>query len=241
MQSWSFGILCYNEEGSLPAVVSSLMQLIGQWAPDQWEIIMVDDGSRDRTPFIIRELAARNSGIVPIFHGENKGIGAGIRSIYFNARYENVVFIPGDGQFDVHELAPYQTFPTNQFICFYREENLTYSTFRNALSWFNKLFNRVLLGMNLRDVNWVKVYKREIIVDLDLRLQSSAIESEICAKLIYLGHQAVEVKSKYLPRHHGVSKGASFKSILRVILELGTLTFAVWGFRFKQTKKRLYD
>ncbi len=236
MQSWSVGILCYNEEGSLRSVFEKVMNLLHGWDITTWEILLVDDGSKDGTPVIIHELAASDVRIKPIYHTSNLGIGEGIRSIYFNATCDNVVFVPGDGQFDVMELEPYREMDPSIFISFYRRENQTYNAFRNVLSWMNKVFNQLVLGLKLRDVNWVKVYKTELLTRLDLRLHSSAIESEICAKLHLLSVRCLEVQSTYLPRTFGSSKGASFKSIYLVIKDLFKLFFAVSAFRFNKHK-----
>lgn len=236
MQSWSIGILCYNEEGTLREVYGQVVQLFEKWGLEDGEIILVDDGSKDSTPVIIGQLASGDPRVKAVIHPVNLGIGAGIRSIYAHAAKENVVFVPGDGQFDVKELAPYRDFDPKTFIAFYREENLTYDAFRNLLSWFNKAFNRFFLGLDLRDVNWVKVYKRQLLDRLDLRLKSSAIESEICAKLGILGVVPIEVRSHYLPRRAGVSKGASLKSIWLVSKELAKLFVAVIVFRIRSHK-----
>jgi glycosyltransferase involved in cell wall biosynthesis len=239
MQSWSFGILCVNEAGSLPSVYRQVCDLISAWDLQDAEILLVDDGSTDGTGDLIRELASGDDRIKMVIHPHNQGIGAGIRSIYFNAGKDNVVFIPGDGQFDVGELKPFREFPPSTYIAFYREENQTYNAFRNTLSWLNKAFNHLLLGLQLRDVNWVKVYKREMLPGMRLRLQSSAIESEICAKLAILGVRPTEVRSRYLPRRYGASKGASLRSIFRVLRELVKLFAAVTVFRFTKKKVRL--
>ncbi len=236
MQSWSVGILCYNEEGSLRTVFGKVLHLFHTWELNNWEILLVDDGSKDKTPEIIQALAATDSRVKAIYHNTNLGIGEGIRSIYFNASHENVVFIPGDGQFDIQELIPYKEVDQKTFLSFYRQENQTYSAFRNILSWMNKLFNQLVLGLKLRDVNWVKVYKSSVLKQIDLRLHSSAIESEICAKLNVLGIRCTEIKSTYLPRTHGSSKGASFKSILLVIKDLFKLFIAVSAFRLNKHK-----
>lgn len=236
MQSWSIGILCFNEEGTLREVFAQVIDLFEKWGLEDGEVILVDDGSQDATPRIIAELAAKDPRVKAVIHPVNLGIGAGIRSIYANAGKENVVFVPGDGQFDVLELRPYRDFDDRSFIAFYRLENLTYDAFRNLLSWFNKVFNRLFLGLDLRDVNWVKVYKRNVLAGLDLRLQSSAIESEICAKLAIIGVRPKEVRSTYLPRRAGVSKGASLRSIWLVLKELSKLFLAVNVFRFRKIK-----
>lgn len=235
MQSWSFGILCYNEAGTLERVYRDVVTLVSEWQLDDYEILIIDDGSQDGTPAIIHRLATQDPHILPIIHPRNMGIGAGIRDIYFKSTRENVVFIPGDGQFNVQELKPYAGFDDHIFLCFYRKENLTYSTFRNILSAFNKWFNRIFLGLDLRDVNWVKVYKRHLLHGLKLKISSSAIESEICAKLLITGCLPHEIPSRYLPRTAGQSQGASLQSIIRVVRELFYLFLSVQTFRFTYT------
>ena len=236
MQSWSFGILCFNEEGTLENVVQDVIDLVKTWGLTDYEIILVDDGSIDHTPQLINSLAQSDNRIRPIIHSRNLGIGAGIRDIYFQATKDNVIFIPGDGQFDVQELLPYPTFGSQTFLSYYRREDLTYSTFRNILSGFNKWFNRIFLGLDMKDVNWVKAYKRKELLLLDLRIQSSAIESEICAKLLIKGQLPHEIPSKYLPRLAGTSQGASWRTIFRVVRELFSLFAAVMLFRFSSKR-----
>lgn len=219
MQSWSIGILCFNEAGTIEDVYLKAKS-VGSELTDQLEIILVDDCSTDGSDKIIRKICDADKQVTGIFHQKNLGIGMSIRDVYFNAKNENVVFIPGDGQFDAEELLPYKEFSNREFIAFYRKENQSYSFFRNSLSYINKLVNSIFIGLNLRDVNWVKVYKTHIIHQLDIKAQSSFIESEICAKLSKLNIKALQAESKYIPRVYGESKGASWKIIRKVYIEL---------------------
>ncbi|MCF8237135.1 MAG: glycosyltransferase family 2 protein [Saprospiraceae bacterium] len=237
MQSWSFGILCFNEGATLTKVYQDVVALAESWQLEDMEILLVDDGSTDNTPSLIQELALKDDRVKAFLHPRNLGIGAGIRDIYFQSTRENVIFIPGDGQFDIWELQPYPAISEHTFLSFYRKENLSYSTFRNILSGFNKWFNRIFLGLDLKDVNWVKAYKREKIIHLDLRIKSSAIESEICAKLLVNGNLPHEIPSRYLPRLAGTSQGASLKTIFRVVKELFTLFTSVLIFRYSSSNK----
>ncbi len=234
-QSWTIGILCYNEAVTIVDVYSKVKTVLSQLTGDS-EIIIVDDGSTDGSIELIKKIYTYDPSVRLIFHEINKGIGASIRDVYFNATKQNVVFVPGDGQFDEMELIPFAEFSADHFICFFRHENETYSLFRNALSWANKMFNSWFLGFNLKDVNWVKVYKREILYKLELKSKSSIIESEICAKLTALGKTAVEVPSVYHPRIAGQSKGASFGTILKVYKELWAVYLLVKKFK-KSSRK----
>ncbi len=238
MQSWSLGIICFNEKETIKHVFEDAKALLEKMT-DDFEIIMVDDASTDGSTEIIKSIADENDVCKPFYHEANKGIGASIRDVYFNATKENLGFIPGDGQFDVLELQPFGEFDSLNFICFFRKENQSYSFFRNVLSYYNKLFNKIFLGFDLKDVNWVKIYKRKVVQSLDLKMQSSIIESEICAKLSILGFKPIEVESKYMPRVYGESKGASFTNMRRVLIELIGLSWNISKFRMKNLSKKV--
>ena len=96
-----------------------------------------------------------------------------------------------------------------------------------------------MLGLNLQDVNWVKVYKTEVLMDLDLKSKSSIIESEICAKLAKTGIAAIQVESKYIPRVYGESKGASWKIISKVYRELFKVFLIVRTFDATKLKQKI--
>jgi len=239
MQTWTIGIICFNEKGTIQQVYEDVDKMLTGFGVD-FEIILVDDASTDGSKEIIQSISAKDPlHVKAILHEYNQGIGSSIRDVYENATKENMVFVPGDGQFDVFELMPFKTFPANNYICFFRKENETYSMFRNLLSFLNKLFNQIFLGLNLKDVNWVKAYKRQAVQSFDLKMKSSVIESEICAKLNQLNYTPQEVQSKYQQRVYGESQGASFRNMFRVAKELLKLVLIIISFRFSKKRKEL--
>jgi len=238
MQSWSVGILCYNEGPTIERVVLETYEVLKQMT-DTFEIIVVDDYSTDGSREKAQELAKKYPEVKVVAHDVNKGIGAGLRSVYANARYENISVIAGDGQFDVKEYIPYPEVPKDHFISYYRVENTTYTPFRNLLSYLNKKLNKMLLGINIRDVNWAKVYKKADIDKLDLQLQSSLVESEIFAKLIFHGKKVIDVKSKYLPRTHGESKGGSAGIVKKAISDITNLVKVMRKYKSNYRKSKV--
>jgi glycosyltransferase involved in cell wall biosynthesis len=228
-ESWSFIVFCYNEEHSVASVIQKVDDIGGTLAAREYEILIVDDGSTDGS-YEAAKLATSNRPRARIIrHERNKGIGEALLTGYREARYDNVCAIPADGQFDVDELLSIQTVPDNSFVSFFRRQQTGYPLYRLILSRFNRSLNDLLFGMRLRDVNWVKVYKRTHLRGLRLTLRTSLVESEICAKLIRAGVRPIEIPSVYLERLSGKSKAVGLKSLMRAGLETFTLArTALW-------------
>lgn len=236
VQSWSILVLCYNEAGSITQVLTDVAQRLPQLSTSEGEIIVVNDGSEDQTHEGIEAAMAQFPEIQwqYIQHETNKGIGPALHTGYACAKGDNVVMIPGDGQFDLNELMPHRHMPEATILAFYRVDNTTYTFTRNLLSWFNRRLNEWLLGLYIRDVNWVKAYKTKALQQLELEVESSLVESEICSKLLYWGHRAIEVQSKYLPRKAGESKGASLAIVFQAFRDIPILFGAFRRFKKKQ-------
>jgi dolichol-phosphate mannosyltransferase len=235
-QSWSVFVFCFNEAGTIKELLDRIVDFFETHRKGLYEIIVVDDGSTDGSHEIIREANQKHENTMRIIrHEKNRGIGEALRDGYTAARNENVTAVPADGQFDIEELLPYLDIEPDTFISFYRRENIEYSSFRNALSVVNKYINKVFNRIELKDVNWVKIYKREAITAFHWKLHSSLIESEICAKLLLTQNRAIQVLSYYHPRKAGTSKGASLRIIAQALRETPKLLLAVHTFRKSMT------
>jgi glycosyltransferase involved in cell wall biosynthesis len=223
-------IFCYNEQGTLQSVAENTIRFLQTFSP-AYEIVIVDDGSTDSSGAIAQALATQHPSIIKVItHPQNLGIGMALRSGYATARMEYICAIPADGQFAITQLSVLKPFTDNAYYSFYRRTT-HYTFYRKVLSWFNRLYNQHLLGIYLRDVNWIKVYRLSQLQKVNPQLTSSIVESEICAKLYKLGALPVEIPSDYLERKHGVSKGGGLKTVMRALAETGKLFWVVKHFK----------
>lgn len=230
---WSVIVFCYNEGSSIRRVVTEIKDTLEKIATS-YEIIIVNDGSTDNTEHNCAVLSGSYPFIKLVNHPRNLGIGSALRTGYTHATKNYVCAIPGDGQFNINLLKQIPAFDANTFYSFYRKKT-NYNWYRALLTWGNKVFNRLVLGINLKDVNWVKVYTHSQLSLASVQLTSSLIETEICSKLIYLGIQPVEIPSDYLSRTGGTPKGGSMKTLIQALGETIKLIMVVT--QFKKAKR----
>lgn len=231
MKSWSLIVICYNEAGSIAQVIDSARSLLFEMNLDDFEIIVVDDGSKDGSREIIEKCAAENEKVRAIYHQVNQGIGATIISGYRASKFDRVCMIPGDGQFMLEQLKQFQNITDNTIISFYREKNKIYSPRRKVLSWINRQILASVFGIKIKDINWVKIYPGNELRKLTFELDSSLVESEVMIKLISKNAKLIEVPTFYLERISGKPKGASLKIVLQALTEIPKLFVIIIRYR----------
>jgi len=232
-QNWSIIILCYNEEATIKKVIEDALSTLAIISSKQGQLIVVNDGSQDNSHQIITKLQNKIKNLTYVNHHTNKGIGQSLDAGYAKAEMENVIMIPGDGQFNLEELIPYKSFPDHTFLSFYRVNNRQYNRSRKWLSSANRILNKSFIGIDLKDVNWVNAYKTQQLKTLNLKVKSSLVESEICAKLSFLGKTAIEVKSNYHQNNNSQSTGASYKIVKQAFVDIPKLIFSCLSFKRK--------
>jgi glycosyltransferase involved in cell wall biosynthesis len=238
-QSWTIIIFCYNEEGSITKVIEDVYAFLERITPIKSEVLIVNDGSTDNTKQYLEKSASVYNSIRIINHPHNLGIGEALRSGYINSRYENVCAVPADGQFDMNEMIPYSSVPPKTFVSFHREVKTSYSSYRTLLSYMNRVINHYFLGLKMKDVNWVKIYKLEELRKINIQMHSSLIETEICSKLVINSNTMIEVPSTYNRRISGKVKGSSLKAVINISKELYKLIRIIQRFKHRSKKSGL--
>jgi len=223
----------HNEEANVERVVRGYLAVLPKFA-DDYEVIVVDDGSRDWTGEIADRLAAEDSHVRVVHHPVNRGYGGAVTSGIRAAKMPYVLLSDGDGQFDPSEIARLIAFVPEYDVVVGRRVHRADHLIRkvNGLAW--TLLVHLLLGVGIRDIDCgFKLFKREFLERIELHARGAMISTELMARLAGLGAKVREVEVTHLPRLAGEQSGASLKVVARAFKEL----FALYGDLRREGKK----
>lgn len=213
----------HNEEGNVERVVGAYLAELPR-VTDDYEVIVVDDGSRDRTGAIADRLASADSHVKVVHHQVNRGYGAAVISGIRAASKPYVLLCDGDGQFDPADLERMTPFVPEYDVVAGRRVRRADPLIRriNGRAWSELV--RALLGITIRDIDCgFKLFKREKLEGMDLRAHGAMISTELMARLAGQGAKVKEVDVNHLPRVAGEQSGASLQVVMRAFKELITL------------------
>jgi len=211
---------CHNEAATVEGLVSRAIEVIST-VSDDYEVIVVDDGSTDDTALIADRLAAENPLVKVVHHRTNLGYGAALQSGFRAAAKELVFYTDGDAQFDIAELTGLLPLMKQYDIvsCYRRRRREGLLRRFNAFCW-SRLVGMVF-GMKLRDVDCAfKLYKRRIFDDIEMKSTGALIDAEILARARQKGYTITQRPVNHYPRQAGQSSGASIRVIARAFREL---------------------
>ena len=222
MRSLSVVLPAYNEEAVIEQTVTRCLAVLSALAPN-FEVIVVDDGSRDRTGDIADVLAAANLGHVRVVHNRpNRGYGGALIAGFDAAAKDLSFFMDADGQFDIADIASLLALREQgrRVVLGYRKHrNDPLIRLINAWGW-NWLV-RLLFGVRVRDVDCAfKLFDTELVRLCDIHAEGAMWNTELLVKLRKLGIPFVEVPVGHYPRQHGSATGANIRVILHAFSEL---------------------
>lgn len=199
----SIVVPAYQEEELLaPTVRSLLAALAGTGAAH--EVVVVDDGSRDRTPEVADELA-RAHPEVSVIHQANQGIGGAFRAGLERARGDYVALWPADMPCDPPALAPFvEALGTADVIVGVRRARVGYSPLMRLNARVYPVLVGTLFGLWLRDVNWICLYRAALLRRARLDQRGIPMLAEALVRLRDLGATFREVEVDMVARAKGV-------------------------------------
>jgi glycosyltransferase involved in cell wall biosynthesis len=212
----------YNDAPSLPPLIHKTFAVLEEFVAD-YEVIVVNDGSRDKTPEALEQLQREHGPFLRVVtHGKNRGYGRALRSGFAASRKEFVFYTDGDGQYDIGEIPRLLELvgPRTGLVNGYKLERHD-PTHR---IWIGRIYNfcaRLLFRIRIRDIDCdYRLIRRALLESMNLTSTSGTICVELVRKLELSGWDVAEVGVHHSARLHGKSQFFRVRSLAITFFQL---------------------
>jgi len=218
----------YNEESNIEPMIENVLKTFSPLVSDL-EVIVVNDGSRDRTAERIQGVASRHPNVRMVAHAKNLGYGAALYDGFIAAKKEWVFLTDSDRQFNLSEFQNLMPFTASaDLVVGYRSPRR--DPFHRLLyGWGWNSLVRIMFGYSARDVDCAfKLFKREVMDHINVLSRGATFSAEFLARSKRAGYKIAEVPVSHLPRSAGKPTGARIDVIVRAFVELVRVRIALW-------------
>lgn len=213
----------YNEEALLADAIHRLRRALDALQLSA-EIIIVNDGSRDRTPAIADQLARELPRVVAC-HQQNQGIGGAFRTGVARATGDYLILWPADMPAEASDLTPYAAqFGRADVIVGVRRARVGYNPLMLVNAWLYPRLVRALFDLHVRDVNWIHAYRRKQFLKIRLTQRGIPMLAEALVRLRDAGATFAEVDVEMKARLGGVPSASRLRIMWRTLTGL----FSFW-------------
>jgi len=219
----------YNEEANIKSTVLKAKKVLEKVARE-WEIIIVNDGSKDRTKEISEELSHENKHIKVVTHNPNRGYGGAFKTGFSSAKYPWVTFTDSDGQFDFAEITNFiekqKETGADLVIGYYKKRQVSKAKILTSKMWEYLVY--FMFGLKVTDVDCGFKYVSKKVINSVFPLESERgafISSEFLIKSKRKGFKIVEIPITHYPRLEGMGTGRKLNVILQSFVDLFKLWF----------------
>ena len=223
--AFSLVIPAYDEDQSVAALVEETLETLrGQKDAEPFEIILVDDGSTDKTGRIIDTIAASDNRVRAFHHPENRGLGAAVKTGFSHATGRYVSFIPGDGQMaPSNVLSLFRQLRNADLII--SERQATVPMHRRALTSIWRVLMKLFFRFETTGTQGIYIIRRDALNSLGLRSTTGLLNLEVIMKSRAAGHTIEHGVTVTRRRIHGRSKVANLSTMTRTLWEIIVLRF----------------
>lgn len=223
---------CYNEEKNIKNTVSKTIPILNKNIKN-WEIILINDGSKDNTAKVLEQLKKEYPNNIKIItHNPNRGYGAALKSGLYNSKYNWIAFADSDGQFDFGEITKFiklqNKTKSDIVIGYYLSRQVSKMTIITSKIWEIIVF--ILFGLKVTDIDCgFKLINKKVVETIPkLEAERGAfISSEFLIKAKKAGFKISEIGVHHYPRTEGKATGRNIKVILKSFSDLFTLWYKI--------------
>lgn len=227
----SYFFPAHNEAANLRGLVEEALETLPTLA-ETFEIIIVNDGSRDETSAIADELAVAHPEVRAVHHPTNLGYGAALRSGFAAARHDHLAFTDGDRQFkvvDLGRLIDRLAAGDADAVVGYRIRRAD-PLVRTVYAKLYRLANLIFFGLKVRDVDCAcKLFTRASLEGVNVESGGAFFSAELLIKLRARGRHLAEVGVPHYPRTAGSPTGAKPQVVFRAIRDFWALRLRLWA------------
>ncbi len=210
----------YNEEAVIQETITAVAMALKNWTAD-FEIVVINDGSKDKTKDIVERLTQSEPRICLLNHPVNSGYGSALVTGFSAVRKDLIFFMDSDGQFDISDLASFFPLIEKYDAVFGYRNSRQDSWMRKVNAWGWKQLVHFVFGVRVRDIDCAfKLYHADFFQTLQLETRGAMINTEIMYKFKRGGYTYAEVGVRHLPRREGQATGAHPRVIMRALGEL---------------------
>ncbi len=213
----------WNEEDYVERAVTRAIAVLSRLS-DDWEVIIVNDASTDRTKQVAEDLMRRHPQVRLVNHAVNLKLGGAMKTGFTHSTKDIVVYSDMDLPFDLDELERalhLLEYLEADMICAFRFDRTSEGPRRIVYSYVYNTLIRGLFGVQIKDVNFsFKVMHRRVLEGIELKSEGSFIDAELVVKAIKRGFRVFQMGVDYFPRTRGVSTLASPAVIAKMVREL---------------------
>jgi glycosyltransferase involved in cell wall biosynthesis len=211
-------------ERAINAGIGACEDLIGRGEIDDYELLIVDDASTDRTPQLAEQLAATNPRVRVVHHPVNRKLGGSMKTGFANTTGDLVLYTDADLPFDFAELPKalrIMRLYESDMVSAYRHDRTEEGSSRAIYTFFYNLLIRLMFSVKMRDINFAfKLCKRRIFDHIELKSEGSFIDAELVIRAKKLGYTVTQFGVDYFPRTRGQSTLSSPSIIVKIIREM---------------------
>jgi glycosyltransferase involved in cell wall biosynthesis len=212
----------FNEDENIIPSIEKAIE-VAEHSPfiDDYEIIVVNDGSKDGTKKIVTDYTETHSQVRLITHAHNRGYGAALITGLQSAEKEYVFFTDADLQFDLTEINSLliQVTAGDLVIGYRAPRRDPFMRILNAAGW--NTLNRLLFGLKVRDIDCAfKLFPTKLVQKQTYVAMGAMTSAEILIRLTRSGASVKEVPVSHFPRVAGSPTGAKLSVILRAFREM---------------------
>lgn len=221
LKSLSVFLPAYNEEDSIASTVENVVKVLKTLDLD-WEVLVINDGSKDKTGEVVKELEKKYPNVKLVNHEINKGYGHALKTGFAKSKYPWVAFVDSDGQFDFMEIKKLIGKTDEADVILGYRLNRADPIQRRVFTWGWKMLAMALLGLNVKDYSCgFKLIKKEVIDEISpIESEEKVTQIEMLIKAKKKGRKFAEVGVHHFPRTAGVPTGANLAVVKKSFTDM---------------------